>query len=179
MQARRCSYSRIFFVLLLIFAATPVNGVSVAYGGQKFARLDLRPVVYVARSDHRAQQEAMRDFAWCLVVSAAILVEHALGSVSTSELNNAHFVAGYSADAVISYISALARKAPNVNALVSDLQAQVNTNHHLQHSLADTVHGCTFCLAFANNIHKLAAACILFSSHPMFTALRILLLPAY
>ncbi|DBA85647.1 TPA: hypothetical protein ACH3X1_005222 [Trebouxia sp. C0004] len=31
---------------------------------------------------------------------------------------------GYSADAVTSYISALARKAPNVNSLVSDLQAQ-------------------------------------------------------
>ena len=35
------------------------------------------------------------------------------------------YSAGYSADAVTSYISALARKAPNVNSLVSDLQAQV------------------------------------------------------
>ena len=35
------------------------------------------------------------------------------------------YFAGYSADAVTSYISALARKAPNVNSLVNDLQAQV------------------------------------------------------
>ena len=36
-----------------------------------------------------------------------------------------HLCPGYSADAVITYISALARKAPNVNALVNDLQTQV------------------------------------------------------
>lgn len=54
-------------------------------------------------------------------------------AISRTLIQLANRCAGYSADAVTSYITALARKAPNVNALVNDLQSQVTSE--LRHIL--------------------------------------------
>ena len=48
--------------------------------------------------------------------------------------------AGYSAEAVVGYILALARKAPNVNILVSDLQSKASQAHVLVGWLVFLVH---------------------------------------